>query len=77
MDEAIEILVCVGCAMLAANGEDIGDGGDGVPPLDGWDNGWLLVVGEPWGFATSPCDGCGSRLGGDRFIADTFPKGRV
>jgi hypothetical protein len=62
--------------MLAVNGDDMGDGGDGVAPLSASD-GFHVIVGDEWGFATSRCDGCHSRLGGDRFVGSFLPVGNV
>ena len=74
MSEEFEDLICIGCAMLASNGEDIGDGGDGVEPLANSD-GYHVIVGDAWGFGKSSCTGCGSRLAGDRFAATFVPIG--
>ena len=76
MSEEFEGLICIGCAMMAASGEYIGDGGDGIDPLAACD-GYHVIVGDEWGFAMSSCDGCGSRLGGDRFEATFVPIGGV
>jgi hypothetical protein len=77
--EMHRIEMCPDCVLITANGEPGGDPADfdldrwsaGVenlwPHADGWSfgNGWSDPDAEPW-FSWSPCEGCGSTLGGDR-----------
>jgi hypothetical protein len=78
MSESFEISVCVDCVAVDANGHDP----EAVEPnYSGWLSQWdgyafsivacggddvddLYCEGH---FLWSPCDGCGSGLGGDRF----------
>jgi len=66
----VEILICTDCAMLAANGE-LADETD-CEPL-GLVEGYVAVTcsdsGDDCEFSWSPCEGCGSRLGGYRHSA--------
>lgn len=73
--DAIEVALCVDCVYVDANGYDseaVADHWTGF--LDEWD-GYLfgsrvdLDTGEPCEghFSSSPCDGCGTTLGGERF----------
>lgn len=74
LDESVEVALCVDCVFADAYGEDAeGVSEDYTGFLPEWD-GWLFgpVVTdesneptEPY-FSWSPCDGCGSHLGGDR-----------
>ncbi len=80
-------LVCVDCVMAIANGdtsgvEDFEVWESGVESLDACESGrYTVVIGatdedsDDAGFSWSPCDYCGSRLGGDRFHA-TFIENR-
>jgi hypothetical protein len=70
------IEVCVDCLhYLAGNGvyDDNGDTrtaahGDAIEAL--WGDAYGIVIGNDFhGFSWASCDGCGSRLGGDRFAA--------
>ena len=67
----VEFEVCTDCAMLIANGETPEDNPD-FALLPGWD-GWVVVLDSnddgDTHFSWSSCEGCGSRLGGDRFPA--------
>lgn len=81
--EDFDLEVCVDCLQLIANGEDYTEAGDLEdriaaiwPPEDGW----RLAPncppdGDCGGFSWSPCDACGSRLGGDRHYAVAFRVG--
>jgi hypothetical protein len=75
MAETISFRVCIDCAMLHANGEtpvemsetetaawliDVSNALAGLGPV---------AIGDPDGFSWSSCEGCNSRLGGDRFEA--------
>lgn len=76
-DDTMPVSVCIDCALLAANDEPPLDRADTEPaPLALLDAGDTLVVGsadeEPH-FSWSPCQACGSTLGGDRFDAVIFP----
>ena len=79
--ETISLDVCVDCILWLANG-DTDEDGDWSPEdiLEEWD-GWHLHAGgtceycedseepcEGW-FSSSPCDCCGSSLGGSRHHA--------
>lgn len=73
--EHIELALCIDCTTMAANGEDTHP--DGEPePLSKIDDGWIVVITcnghDCGGFSWSPCDGCGSRLGGQRHDAVMF-----
>lgn len=71
---AIEVSVCVDCAMFAANGElpdpEYRDPDEFVQSFNHYTEGMILVIedGETH-FSWSSCDTCGSTLGGDRFDA--------
>ena len=68
--------VCVDCAMLIANGETPEDNPEfGLLPE--WE-GWHVVLDCPenceGSFSWSSCEGCGSRLGGDRHPAAAWKE---
>ena len=78
--DADNLEFCTDCVMLIANGECFdGDGNDIAPSVanaqtaiwgEGWDGAYGLTLNCPedcegW-FSWSPCDGCGSMLGGAR-----------
>ena len=86
-DETIDLAVCADCIQLIANGElpiDDEPDDDGTtfsdrvdkewPTADGWHLGYGANddVDGDLGFYKSPCDGCGSRLHGDRYGAHAF-----
>ena len=69
--------ICGDCVMAHANGDFTGmDEATEVRVKDGMDRtGPLYVVSDENGvvdshFSWSACDGCGDRLGGDRYDAD-------
>jgi hypothetical protein len=69
-----DLAVCVDCAMLIANGEGTDEHADAVAAR--WPGMNTLVLACPedcegW-FSSSPCDGCGSTLDGDRHPAVAF-----
>ena len=74
MTDETYIELCVDCGMFLANGTiPYGDESEWAGIAERWD-GWHLAVGncpeedcECVGFTMSPCDGCGSRLGGSRY----------
>lgn len=80
--DALEISVCVDCVMLLANGELTDpDGVDVASEHDAkiaaqWGDADITLGGfsdetedaDGW-FSWSPCQGCGSQLGGSRFSA--------
>lgn len=71
---AIEVSVCVDCAMFAANGElpdpEYRDPDEFVQSFNHYTEGMILVIGDgETHFSWSSCDTCGSTLGGDRFDA--------
>lgn len=80
-EETTQIEVCTDCASLLAHaevfdslGEDItSDHANKVEAV--WGNARLVLSGaegeEPW-FADRSCDGCGTRLAGDRTHATAF-----
>jgi len=66
--EAIEITLCVDCTTVAANADWTGiDDPDREAEIRaGFNNaGGTVVVGQPNGYCTTPCDVCGTRLHGD------------
>lgn len=75
--ETHDIRICVDCLMFTANGELADPDGDldahvaameeQWPSANGWDV--IPTCDDEGGFSWSQCDGCGSRLGGDRFDA--------
>lgn len=73
ISDSTDISVCVDCIMLIANGEDEGGHAESMdivwPSAEGWH---LACGGEDLGFSWSSCSGCGSHLGGDRFMATAF-----
>lgn len=82
----MEIRLCIDCVFADANGagtaeHDGGPSADWTGFLPEWD-GWGFVgkvyrvgddieIAEPH-FGRSPCDGCGSGLGGDRWDYDAW-----
>jgi len=83
--DMIPLAVCVDCLQVAANGRDAGaeyapghseayavavaaNGGEPVPAFDEERGHW---------FSWSPCQFCGSTLGGDRFDAVLVEGGRA
>lgn len=55
-DELIgTVWVCVGCLILEANGENIGDGGDGIEPLAKVSPPYRLTPGVGWEDHESDC----------------------
>ena len=72
----VEFDVCVDCAMFIANGETPEDNPE-FTLLPGWD-GWHVVLDSnddgDTHFSWSSCEGCGSRLGGDRLPAAAWEK---
>jgi hypothetical protein len=70
-----DLAVCVDCAMMLANGE-LGQGDAEAVHASlieaQWPDTFLTLSGsedeDTW-FSSSPCDGCGSQLAGDRFSA--------
>lgn len=67
--DVAELAVCQDCIMLLANGEGDGDVVDAMTATWGADGRHLVPGGDDLGFSWSPCDGCGSDLGGDRYTA--------
>jgi hypothetical protein len=72
--ETHTIEACIDCVMLVANG-DIGDCSEeyteaheaGMEETWPFMDGWRMSVGDQdMGFSMQRCEGCGSRLGGDR-----------
>jgi len=49
------IWVCVGCLMMEANGENIGDGGDGIQPLAIIEPPYFLTLGMGWEDHATDC----------------------
>ena len=78
---ALDLSVCLVCIHLLANGE-FNDGTDaaevcaaGIARLWGSEPPWNLVPGsEEFGYRTSPCEGCGDTMHGDRFEAFAFER---
>lgn len=68
----LDVSLCVDCVTADANGpEEISDWAGFLPEWDGFVFGPVLTdednePSEPY-FSWRPCEGCGSRLGGDRF----------
>lgn len=87
-EDTVEIEVCTDCLMAAANGlhgwecdEDWLDayetacktyGGDPIPVSEDSENGWSCNGHFSW----SPCEFCGSKLGGDRYPAVLMGRGK-
>jgi len=71
MEATHNMKICVDCAMLHANNDLTGiDSPEReAEVLAGLNDYPFVIVGEHDGFHWSPCDTCGSRLGGDRFTA--------
>lgn len=67
--DVAELSVCVDCIMILANGEGSSVTVDAMTATWGDDGRHLVPGGEDLGYSTSPCDGCGSGLHGDRFTA--------
>jgi hypothetical protein len=74
--------VCVDCAMILANGE-LGQGDEaaerehGARMAEQWPDPWVLVLDindDDAHFSWQDCDGCGSRLGGDRLDASAYER---
>jgi hypothetical protein len=75
-----ELSVCTVCIHLLANGEYV-DGTDAeLVAMTGLSRGWgsdlrnLTADGKELGFSSSPCEGCGDTLHGDRFRAHYLGK---
>lgn len=76
-NEIIQAEVCVDCAMYWANGEFP----EGVTferemelaTCPGVPDNCTVAIGDDAGFSWSPCEACGSKLGGDRFEAVYLP----
>lgn len=86
-ESAVTLRICVDCLMLLANGDVIdGDGNDittehGAKMDEQWPDTEITLGcadpdcdddGEECGFSWQPCDGCDSRLGGDRYHATAW-----
>lgn len=70
-DDQIDVLVCVDCGFYLANGvaEDDEDHTATYAALDRNWKGYVIVNGDSdkdHEFSWSPCEGCGSKLGGAR-----------
>jgi len=80
MADMLKISVCMDCIMLLANGEVCDGNGDDIADtvaaqIQGiWEDVRLIPGGDDLGFSWQDCQGCGTRLGGDRFeaFADTL-----
>ena len=74
--------VCVDCAMMLANGTIGGEDNDAdnahaVKMAEQWPSPWVLVLtlsDDDSHFSWQDCDGCGSRLGGDRLDASAYER---
>lgn len=79
MSEIIgEISVCVCCMLSHANGECCAEH-EGPEPLSLIGEGQSITMGDgdqEW-FSYDSCDGCGSPLGGDRFIVTLWVDSHV
>lgn len=79
---ADEIAVCIDCLAMMCNGE-LGQGDETADMehaeamREAWPDGDIVPACpedcEGW-FSMSPCDGCGSHLGGDRHPATVFAR---
>ena len=59
---------CTDCVYAVANGEETTEGHFArMDAYQGEEPGHLAYGGESLGFSWSTCDGCGSRLGGERY----------
>lgn len=74
MTDMNAIRICVDCAMLHANNDLSGveDDARRAEVQAGLKDYPFLAVGEDAGFSWSPCEACGSRLGGDRMWASVL-----
>jgi hypothetical protein len=71
----LEIEICVDCLTYLANGEVFDANGEDIAvnhaaKITGvWGDNFPTLGGDDAGFSWQSCDGCGTRLGGDRFTA--------
>lgn len=83
--ESVTLAVCVDCIQFIANGDSDTTPDDLADLIDAqWpsSDGWILGSGndddadvddwEGYGFSWTPCESCGSNLGGDRDAAHAF-----
>jgi hypothetical protein len=76
--EISDVFVCVDCGFYLANGEvENPDPGWSPTLLDRRWHGWQLVNGDSdkdHEFSWSPCEGCGSTLGGARMHCNAWEE---
>lgn len=78
-DTWVNLRICEGCMMLAANGEYEGDDDLGdtraLRAYERW-NGYRITPADSADahYGTTPCESCGDRLHGDRYPATAIPN---
>ena len=61
--------VCVDCLFFIANG-DLPEDAERAAEVRSIGLDWVITEDDEGHFSWSPCDACGSRLGGQRFAAE-------
>lgn len=65
--------ICTDCVVVLSNGTDDDPTLEAVAEAiaDNWDQEYIVPnLDNPLGFCASACDGCGTRLAGDRWEAE-------
>ena len=76
--DSVPLSICTDCLMLLANGEVFDAEGNDLAEAHSvamtrlWPTEHITLGGEVLGFSMDDCDGCGSRLGGDRYTATAW-----